>query len=78
MTPTMRAAQRLARTLVESKGFEDRERLLLLVRRLLREPVAQDLSLTIASDLSERLARHLVRAIFRVPDVEQQTTGGRT
>lgn len=40
------------------------ERLLGLLRRLVREPKAQDLGLGIAADLSERLVARVVRSHF--------------
>lgn len=65
----MAAARRLARTLAQSRGF-DAERLLSLVRRLLREPKAQDLGLGIAADISERLVSRVIRGIFQLPPPE--------
>ncbi len=62
----MAAAQRLARTLAQSRGF-DAERILSLVRRLLREPRAQDLGLGIAADISERLVSRVIRGLFQLP-----------
>ena len=66
LTPTMAAARRLARTLAQSRGF-DAERILSLVRRLLREPKAQDLGLGIAADISERLVSRVIRGLFQLP-----------
>jgi hypothetical protein len=62
----MAAARRLARTLAQSRGF-DAERIFSLVRRLLREPKAQDLGLGIAADLSERLVSRVIRGLFQLP-----------
>lgn len=66
LTPTMAAARRLAQTLAQSRGF-DAERILSLVRRLLREPKAQDLGLGIAADISERLVSRVIRGLFQLP-----------
>lgn len=70
----MAAARRLARTLAQSRGF-DAERILSLVRRLLREPKAQDLGLGIAADISERLVSRVIRGLFQLPPPGRDTTG---
>ena len=70
--PSITAARRLALTLASSRGF-DTERLLSLVRRLLREPKAQDLGIGIAADISERFVARLVRRLFQLPEPEIPT-----
>ncbi|CAN0496654.1 unnamed protein product, partial [Phaeothamnion confervicola] len=61
MTPAMASALRVTALLAESEGFDAR-RVLPLLRRLLREPEAQRLSIQMASSLSERAVSRVVRA----------------
>ncbi|CAN0477164.1 unnamed protein product, partial [Scytosiphon promiscuus] len=48
-----------------SAGF-DSGKILPLLRRLLREPEAQELTVQLASSLSERAVTRTIRAIFNV------------
>lgn len=47
-----------------------------MVRRLLREPQAQELSIQLASSLSERAVTRTIRAVFNVrqPRYDESTT----
>lgn len=63
---TLLTARKLANTLNESSEI-DAERVLALVRRIAREPKAQDLGLDIVENLSERLISKSIKLLFQLP-----------
>ncbi|CAM9117437.1 unnamed protein product, partial [Hapterophycus canaliculatus] len=65
MTPTMASTIRVLNLLTGSAGF-DAGKIIPLLRRLLREPEAQQLTVQLASNLSERAVTRTIRAIFNV------------
>eukprot|EP00640_Fibrocapsa_japonica_P000829 CAMPEP_0113934326 /NCGR_PEP_ID=MMETSP1339-20121228/1653_1 /TAXON_ID=94617 /ORGANISM="Fibrocapsa japonica" /LENGTH=726 /DNA_ID=CAMNT_0000936077 /DNA_START=52 /DNA_END=2232 /DNA_ORIENTATION=+ /assembly_acc=CAM_ASM_000762 len=66
LSPTMQSFTRIVSTLSNSEGFE-LEKIVPLMRRLLREPKVQELSVEMASRLSERAISRTVRAVFQLP-----------
>eukprot|EP00752_Nemacystus_decipiens_P006370 g5742.t1 len=65
MTPAMASTIRVLNLLTSSAGF-DASKIIPLLRRLLREPEAQELTVKLASNLSERAVTRTIRAIFNV------------
>lgn len=65
ITPAMSSTIRVLNLLTSSAGF-DSGKILPLLRRLLREPEAQELTVQLASSLSERAVTRTIRAIFNV------------
>ncbi|CAM9724651.1 unnamed protein product [Chrysoparadoxa australica] len=67
LTPAMESALRIIRLVSSSEGFEA-QKILPLLRRLLREPEAQVTSVQLATSLSERAVSRAIRALFRAPE----------
>lgn len=65
MTPAMQSAIHVINLLTSSAGF-DAGKIIPLLRRLLREPEAQELTIQLASSLSERAVTRTIRALFNV------------
>ncbi|CAM9272419.1 unnamed protein product [Sphacelaria rigidula] len=73
MTPAMQSAIRVVNLLTSSAGF-DAGKIIPLLRRLLREPEAQELTIQLASSLSERAVTRTIRAIFNVKQPRYEPT----
>lgn len=70
---TLVTARKLASTLTQSSDI-DAERVLALVRRIAREPKAQDLGLDIVENVSERLISKSIKLLFQLPLEENQSS----
>ncbi|CAM9145939.1 unnamed protein product [Ascophyllum nodosum] len=65
VTPAMSSTIRVLNLLTNSAGF-DAGKIIPLLRRLLREPEAQELTIQLATNLSERAISRTIRTIFNV------------
>lgn len=63
---TLITARKLALTLTQSSDI-DAERVLALVRRIAREPKAQNVGLDIVENLSERVISKSIKLLFQLP-----------
>ncbi|CAM9657500.1 unnamed protein product [Ectocarpus sp. 4 AP-2014] len=73
VTPAMASTARVVNLLTSSAGF-DAGKIIPLLRRLLREPEAQELTVQLASNLSERAVTRTIRAIFNVKQPKYDDT----